>query len=542
MGASTIWSRTDIANQILSGDHLIIYRNHLLRISPSWLDAHPGGTLALLHFVGRDATDEVDAYHSDATIKMVERFSIGRVELSQRGWDPLTPPVMSGWVRTVDGDGKPQWYHEAEAIRTHEHNNNNLPSSEILLVDKNLALSSSSGPTLATITPPPSPLSLEVQAKHSKAYKELHKRISDAGLYQTPYLTGYGPEVLRYSLLAGLSAYTYAHDWLIPSAVLLGLFWHQLAFTAHDLGHMGVTHVWAIDRLLAIFIADFLGGLSIGWWVQNHNVHHLVTNHPSHDPDIAHIPFFAISTTFFSSLWSSYYKRIMPFDRFSKFLISFQHKLFYIIMMFGRFNLYANSYTFLYQKAWDSKRARGGRWAWWLEILAVGLFWTWYTYVLYGCGSWPKAIVYLLVSHAITSPLHVQIVLSHFSMSTEDLGPVESFPHRQMRTTTDVICDDAVAFLHGGLHLQVTHHLFPRLPRHNLRKASKLVKEFAKEECLVYAEFGFIRGNCDVIGVLREVADQVKIIGQVADAEVAEVVNKLHKNSGPDPNTILNCR
>ena len=96
-------------------------------------------------------------------------------------------------------------------------------------------------------------------------------------------------------------------------------------------------------------------------------------------------------------------------------------------------------------------------------------------------------------------------------MSTEDLGPVESFPHRQMRTTSDVICDDTVAFLHGGLHLQVTHHLFPRLPRHNLRKASKLVKEFAKGQGLVYAEFGFIRGNHDVIGVLREVADTVRV-------------------------------
>lgn len=31
-----------------------------------------------------------------------------------------------------------------------------------------------------------------------------------------------------------------------------------------------------------------------------------------------------------------------------------------------------------------------------------------------------------------------QIVLSHFSRSTEDLGVLESFPHRQLRTTMDV--------------------------------------------------------------------------------------------------------
>ena len=60
------------------------------------------------------------------------------------------------------------------------------------------------------------------------------------------------------------------------------------------------------------------------------------------------------------------------------------------------------------------------------------------------------------------------------------MGVGESFPDRQLRTSTDVICSPSIEWIHGGLHLQVTHHLFPRLPRHNLRAASALVKEFAK--------------------------------------------------------------
>ena len=115
-------------------------------------------------------------------------------------------------------------------------------------------------------------------------------------------------------------------------------------------------------------------------------------------------------------------------------------------------------------------------------------------------------------------------MLSHFSRSTDDLGPSESFPARQLRTTVDVICSPSIEFIHGGLHLQVTHHLFPRLPRHNLRAASKLVKEFAKENGLEYAEFGFIEGNGEVRGVLKQVADQVKIVGMVAESHVREAV------------------
>lgn len=100
----------------------------------------------------------------------------------------------------------------------------------------------------------------------------------------------------------------------------------------------------------------------------------------------------------------------------------------------------------------------------------------------------------------------------------------ESFPARQLRTTVDVICPPEIEFIHGGLHLQVTHHFFPRLPRHNLRKASMLVKEFAQEQGLEYAEFGFVEGNGDVRGVLKSVADQVKIVHMVADAEIQEAV------------------
>ena len=117
-------------------------------------------------------------------------------------------------------------------------------------------------------------------------------------------------------------------------------------------------------------------------------------------------------------------------------------------------------------------------------------------------------------------------MLSHFARSTADLGVGESFPARQLRTSTDVICSPSIEWVHGGLHLQVTHHLFPRLPRHNLRTASLLVKEFAKERGLEYAEFGFFQGNQEVRGVLKQVAEQARIVGMVADAHVREAMTQ----------------
>lgn len=146
------------------------------------------------------------------------------------------------------------------------------------------------------------------------------------------------------------------------------------------------------------------------------------------------------------------------------------------------------------------------------------------------CRDQPPA--YFCTHTYIQSALHfinhlLQIVLSHFSMSTEDLGPNESFAHRQLRTTCDVVCPPSLAFIHGGLQLQITHHLFPRLPRHNLAKASALVKQFAKDEGLVYHEFGgFVDGNKHVVGVLRGVAEQVRLMAKVAEVEVKEAFEK----------------
>jgi hypothetical protein len=259
--AMTVITRESIAARILHGEHLFILNGELIRVSQQWLSAHPGGALAILHFVGRDATDEVEAYHSKQVLEKMRAFSQGPVQLSEDGWVPLLPPICTGWIRKVSPDGSSHWHNEA--IPDHSEH---APSSQILLVKKSDALLAS-GPSLASIQPPSTTLSLKTQSQHSAAYKELHRRVVAAGLYRTRYISGYGPEVARYILLSLSSCLLYQRHLYFLSAVCLGALWHQLVFTCHDLGHVGVTHSWHRDRLIAIFLTDFIGGISIGWWV-----------------------------------------------------------------------------------------------------------------------------------------------------------------------------------------------------------------------------------------------------------------------------------
>jgi len=139
-----------------------------------------------------------------------------------------------------------------------------------------------------------------------------------------------------------------------------------------------------------------------------------VTNHPEHDPDIQHIPFFAISSKFFNNLWSTYYKRVMPFDAFSQTMIGVQHKIYYVVLSLARFNLYANSYGYLASK----KAKRNG--FWYCELAGIAFFWTYFGLMLRSQPSWKMRLAYLLVSHIATSPVHVQVSESGLEMKISE--------------------------------------------------------------------------------------------------------------------------
>ena len=258
-----VWTREQVAARILAGETLFILHGNRVRVPPSWLSLHPGGHLSILHYVGRDATDEVEAFHSPETLQRMKGYVVGQVEMAEDGWTPFVPPYASGWVRRKGAEGKTVWYNEARAVKATTED-----EAALLLVSRDGAAQVEPALTMEDLEPAPSGLSMKTEKLHSDAYRELHQRVKDAGLYQCRYVTGYGPEVVRYLLLAVVAAVCYSKGWLIPSAISLGLFWQQLTFTAHDLGHVGVTHDWTLDRLISIFVADFLGGLSIGWWVK----------------------------------------------------------------------------------------------------------------------------------------------------------------------------------------------------------------------------------------------------------------------------------
>jgi fatty acid desaturase len=62
------------------------------------------------------------------------------------------------------------------------------------------------------------------------------------------------------------------------------------------------------------------------------------------------------------------------------------------------------------------------------------------------------------------------------------------FARRQVLTSRNVAGSRLVDLVLGGLNYQIEHHLFPNMPRPNLRHAQPLVRAFCRQHGLAYAE------------------------------------------------------
>lgn len=96
---------------------------------------------------------------------------------------------------------------------------------------------------------------------------------------------------------------------------------------------------------------------------------------------------------------------------------SCRHNLYYIVLSLARFNLYANSYMYLL----GPKPRRDAFWKY--EIAGIIFYWMYYGSMLRHLPSWQMRLGYLLISHIMASPVHVQ-VRSLFLILNQGPAPV----------------------------------------------------------------------------------------------------------------------
>ncbi|GMH84033.1 hypothetical protein TrVE_jg10249 [Triparma verrucosa] len=452
----------------------VVVESHVYDIT-RYIDHHPGGWLPLTNMAGKDCTDAFANYHPANIYKdMLPSFYIGDV------------------TDSLDGT---EFVKEHRAIR-----------------------------------------------------QELLRR----GLFETNSYYYYLKIVWLSFLLVSAVSLTLlgpSKSFRLGGAVFMAAFWQQLAFIGHDVGHNAISHKKWKDTTLGIIFGNTLGGISLGWWKHSHNVHHIVCNSVEHDPDIQHMPLFAVTDEIFDAeklqeagvyddekqgFWSTYHMKWISTDVVSRFLVSNQHYLFYPIMAVARFNLYIQGFIYVAtawsQDAWFAKRFQK------LEFVTLLGFLTWLTLLVSSLPTPTERLHWLLLSHALAGWLHVQICISHFTMDTYHghayNGPQDDWFKMQCFTTMNVDSYRWSDFVHGGLQFQIEHHLYPRLPRHNLREARALVKPFCLKHSVPYHELGFYDSNVELVNGLKSVAMKcreygLKGVGGFKESQIYEGLNAI---------------
>jgi fatty acid desaturase len=91
------------------------------------------------------------------------------------------------------------------------------------------------------------------------------------------------------------------------------------------------------------------------------------------------------------------------------------------------------------------------------------------------------------------------------------------FLRRQVLTSRNVRGSRFVHFLLGGLNYQIEHHLFPNMPRPNLRYAQPLSVSSAASTTFPYAEATLVGSYAEVLRHLHAVGAPLRPVRTAAD-------------------------
>jgi len=341
---------------------------------------------------------------------------------------------------------------------------------------------------------------------HVADFRAVRQELLRRGLYETD-MRFYAKMGTWYAFLLTSSLYLslYGQQAVtrMVGAIGIGLFWQQLAGLGHDLGHSGVTHVFMKDHLIGSMLIALMG-ISTCWWKRNHNTHHIACNSIEHDPDIQHMPVMAVSPRIWSKpFWSTYYNKWVTMDAFGQWAVGHQDYLFFILMAFARFNLYVQSLTLLLL---SRERLHFRK----TELVGMFVYFSWVGAVAWSQPTLFESVAWLLLSHAASGLLHVQIVASHWAMETYHgrayNDETDEWYITQLKTTMNIDTNPWFDWVHIGLQFQIEHHLYPRLPRHNLRKARDMVKAVCKKHGIHHHEPSFFQAVADTMMTLSSAA------------------------------------
>lgn len=320
----------------------------------------------------------------------------------------------------------------------------------------------------AALSPPatsPSP----TRARGSE-FAELSRQVKVAGLFaRAP-----GRPVLRIAVADGVLAGIWAlfflvgdSWWQLATAVCLAVATTQAAFVGHDAGHQQFFDDRHRNDAVGLLQGNLLVGLSYAWWLDKHNRHHSHPNQIGSDPDIA-VGFFVFTAA-----------QARRRRGAARWLTSHQAYLFFPMLLLEGLNLHVEAVRDLARR-----RGRGAV----TEATLLLAHTTAYLAAVVVILPPGKAVAFVLLHQALFG-LYMGCAFAPNHKGMPIRTRVEpDFLRRQVLASRNIRGGRFTDVVFGGLNYQIEHHLFPGMPRANLRRAQPLVREFCRAHGVSYRE------------------------------------------------------
>jgi fatty acid desaturase len=297
--------------------------------------------------------------------------------------------------------------------------------------------------------------------------------------------------------------------WQLALAVPAAVFTARVAFVGHDAGHRQITRSGRLNRALGLVHGNLLIGMSYGWWTSKHNKHHAHPNDVERDPDVG------LGPIVWTPGQASTRRR-----RLTRWLTRNQAKLFIPLLLLEGINLKASSIRHL-------RRTPGRTME---KALLTAHFLGYASFLLAVMSPW-QALAFAAVHQALFGVhLGCAFAPNHKGMPMPPPGTSWGHLRQQVLTSRNVTGGPVTDWLLGGLNYQIEHHLFPSMPRPNLRLAQPVVRRHCELIGLPYTEEGALHSYAQALG---QRDDDAFGATQVAEQEDVLVAHHLPISSAP---------
>ncbi len=339
-------------------------------------------------------------------------------------------------------------------------------------------------------------------------YTELARQVREAGLLRRRYgaYALHGAALAAGFALTGVVAVRLGDSWWqLAVAAALGALLAQAGYLAHDAAHQQVLASPRGNERLALVLSNLVVGLSSGWWMRKHGRHHAAPNRRGSDPDIApDVVVFAPEDGAAAQARGG----------FRAWFAAHQGRLFPLLLLLEGANLHRGAIVHLLRGGPAAHRRAEA------ALLTVRLGGT----VALLLWAFPPglAAAFLAVQLAVFGLLlGGTFATNHIGMPVVAPEVRIDFLRRQVLMSRNVRGGRVTDLLMGGLNRQVEHHLFPSMPRPNLRRAQPLVRAHCAAVGVRYTEMGLV----ETLGVVVRHLDRVGL-GQ-RDAAPCPVTQEL---------------